>query len=47
MIKIEDFRAQPAEEKLKPLRSEEKEPLLEVVLHAQPIWEDLLHSGGL
>lgn len=40
LIKIEDFRVQPAEEKLKPLRSKEKEPLLEVVLHAQPTRED-------
>jgi hypothetical protein len=40
LIKIEDFRVQPAEEKLKPLRSKEKEPLLEVVLHAQPVRED-------
>ena len=40
LIKIEDFRIQPAEEKLKPIRSKEKEPLLEVVLHAQPVRED-------
>lgn len=40
LVKIEDFRTQPAEEKLKPLHSKEKEPLLEVVLHAQPIRED-------
>lgn len=40
LIKIEDFRAQPWEEKLKPLRSREKEPLLEVVLHAQPVQAD-------
>lgn len=40
LIKIEDFRIQPAEEKLKPLRSDEEEPLLEVVLHAQPRRQD-------
>jgi hypothetical protein len=40
LIKIEDFRAQPASEKLKPLRSADKEPLLEVILHAQPVNED-------
>jgi hypothetical protein len=40
LIKIEDFRAQPAGEKLKPLRSRDKEPLLEVILHAQPVRED-------
>jgi len=40
LIKIEDFRTQPPEEKLKPLRSEDEAPLLEVVLHAQPVAED-------
>ena len=40
LVKIEDFRAQPVSEKLKPLRSKESEPLLEVVLHAQPVRED-------
>lgn len=40
LIKIEDFRAQPVEEKLKPLRSRDDEPLLEVVLHAQPVRAD-------
>jgi len=46
LIKIEDFRAQPPEEKLKPLRSREKEPLLEVVLHAQPIRQDAYILDG-
>ena len=46
LIKIEDFRAQQSEEKLKPLRSKEKEPLLEVVLHAQPIREDAFILEG-
>lgn len=46
LIKIEDFRAQPAEEKLKPFRSKEKEPLLEVVLHAQPVREDAFILEG-
>jgi hypothetical protein len=46
LIKIEDFRAQPAAEKLKPFRSKDKEPLLEVVLHAQPIREDAFILEG-
>ena len=46
LIKIEDFRAQPAEEKLKPFRSEEQEPLLEVVLHAQPVRRDAFILEG-
>lgn len=46
LIKIEDFRTQPAEEKLKPLRSREKEPLLEVVLHARPVREDAFILDG-
>lgn len=46
LIKIEDFRTQPAEEKLKPLRSHEKEPLLEVVLHARPVREDAFILDG-
>jgi hypothetical protein len=46
LIKIEDFRTQPAEEKLKPLRSHEKEPLLEVVLHARPVQEDAFILDG-
>jgi hypothetical protein len=46
LIKIEDFRAQPAAEKLKPFRSKEKEPLLEVVLHAQPVREDAFILEG-
>jgi hypothetical protein len=46
LIKIEDFRAQPAEEKLKPFRSKDKEPLLEVVLHAQPVREDTFILEG-
>lgn len=40
LVKIEDFRSQSPEEKLKPFRSDDPEPLLEVVLHAQPIAED-------
>jgi hypothetical protein len=36
LVKIEDFRTIAPEEKLKALRSDQKEPLLEVVLHAQP-----------
>jgi hypothetical protein len=46
LIKIEDFRTQPAEEKLKPFRSQEKDPLLEIVLHAQPIVEDAFILEG-
>ena len=46
LIKIEDFRAQPAEEKLKPFRSKEEEPLLEVVLHAQPVRRDAFILEG-
>ncbi len=46
LIKIEDFRIQPTDEKLKPLRSKEKEPLLEVVLHAQPVREDAFILEG-
>jgi hypothetical protein len=46
LVKIEDFRAQPAEEKLKPFRSREKEPLLEIVLHAQPVREDAFILEG-
>lgn len=46
LIKIEDFRTQPPGEKLKPLRSEDSEPLLEVVLHAQPVREDAFILEG-
>ncbi|MFL5266206.1 MAG: S8 family peptidase [Stellaceae bacterium] len=46
LIKIEDFRAQPPDEKLKPLHSKDKEPLLEVVLHAQPVREDAFILEG-
>jgi len=46
LIKIEDFRAQPPEEKLKPFRSDDDEPLLEVVLHAQPVVEDAFILEG-
>ncbi|MDX2175099.1 MAG: S8 family peptidase [Candidatus Sumerlaeia bacterium] len=46
LIKIEDFRVQPAEEKLKPFRSEEAEPLLEIVLHAEPIPENAFILEG-
>jgi len=37
--KIYDFRVQDAKERIKPLRSDAREPLLEIVLHAQPIPE--------
>jgi hypothetical protein len=46
LIKIEDFRMQPSEEKLRPFRSEDEEPLLEVVLHAQPVQEDAFILSG-
>lgn len=46
LIKIEDFRTQPPEEKLKPFRSDAEEPLLEVVLHAQPVAEDAFILEG-
>jgi hypothetical protein len=46
LIKIEDFRVQSAEEKLKPLHSKEEEPLLEIVLHAQPVAEDAFILEG-
>lgn len=46
LIKIEDFRMQPAEEKLKALRSADQQPLLEVVLHAQPVAEDAFILEG-
>jgi hypothetical protein len=46
LIKIEDFRVQPTGEKLKPLQSKDKEPLLEVILHAQPIQEDAFILEG-
>ena len=46
LIKIEDFRTQPPEDKLKPFRSEDELPLLEVVLHAQPIAEDAFILEG-
>lgn len=46
LIKIEDFRLQPAQEKLKPLRSDDEEPLLEVVLHAQPRRQDAFILDG-
>lgn len=46
LIKIEDFRTQPPQEKLKPLRSKDKEPLLEVVLHAQPLRQDAFILEG-
>lgn len=46
LIKIEDFRIQPAKEKLKPFRTDDTEPLLEVVLHAQPIAEDAFILEG-
>jgi len=40
LIKIEDVRVQPPEEKLKPFRSDDVEPLLEIVLHARPVRDD-------
>ncbi len=46
LIKIEDFRSQPADEKLKPFRSAEEEPLMEIVLHAKPIREDAFVLEG-
>ena len=46
LIKIEDFRVQSSEEKLKPFRSDDKEPLLEVVLHAQPVRQDAFILDG-
>jgi hypothetical protein len=46
LIKIEDFRTQPSKEKLRPLRSDDSEPLLEVVLHAQPVREDAFILEG-
>jgi hypothetical protein len=46
LVKIEDFRTQPAEEKLKPFRTKDDEPLLEVVLHAQPVQEDAFILEG-
>ena len=46
LIKIEDFRAQPSLEKLKPFRSDDSEPLLEVILHAQPVREDAFILEG-
>lgn len=46
LIKIEDFRTEPSEEKLKPFRSQEEKPLLEIVLHAQPIVEDAFILDG-
>lgn len=46
LIKIEDFRVESAEEKLKPFRSDSQDPLLEVVLHAQPVAEDKFILDG-
>jgi hypothetical protein len=46
LIKIEDFRLPHAEDKVKPIRSKEKEPLLEVVLHAQPFQKDRFILDG-
>ena len=46
LIKIEDFRVQPLDEKLKPFRSDDDEPLLEIVLHAQPVAEDAFILEG-
>lgn len=45
-IKIEDFRLPHAEDKVKPIRSKDKEPLLEVVLHAQPFQKDRFILDG-
>jgi hypothetical protein len=46
LIKIEDFRMQPTAEKLRPFRSDDDEPLMEVVLHAQPVAEDAFILSG-
>ena len=46
LIKIEDFRIEPPAEKLKKLRPDVEEPLLEVVLHAQPTAEDAFVLDG-
>jgi hypothetical protein len=46
LIKIEDFRVQPVVEKLKPFQTDDDEPLLEVVLHAQPVAEDAFILEG-
>lgn len=46
LIKIEDFHLQSVEEKLKPFRSDDKDPLLEIVLHAQPVREDAFIFEG-
>lgn len=46
LIKIEDFRLPHAEDKVKPIRSKEKNPLLEVVLHAQPFQKDRFILDG-
>lgn len=46
LVKIEDFRAQPPEEKLKPFRSDSENPLLEVVLHVRPVEEDAFILKG-
>ena len=46
LIKIEDIHVQSAEEKVKPFRSDDKEPLLEIVLHAQPTGKDAFILEG-
>ncbi|HEY1559341.1 MAG TPA: hypothetical protein VGF71_00465, partial [Caulobacteraceae bacterium] len=46
LIKIEDVRVPTPEDKLKPFRSDAKEPLLEVVLHAQPVQSDAFILEG-
>lgn len=46
LIKIEDFRLQSVEEKLKPFHTNDREPLLEVILHAQPVAGDAFILEG-
>lgn len=46
LIKIEDIHVQSPEEKVKPFRSNDKEPLLEIVLHAQPNRKDAYILDG-
>ncbi len=46
LIKIEGVRVQPFAERLKPFSSDDKELLLEIVLHAQPTDEDAFILEG-
>src|SRR4051794_31768383 len=45
LIKIEDFRAPDVEERIKPLRSDAPEPLMEVALHGAGMPVDLVLEG--